>query len=210
VPALTPITHVTAGSGSSWTVDNSQTAGSSGSPLTMIAYAVYDVPQTNHVADTTGVPSFCAGDQCLVLKLFNETSTGAVNDVIASNVTGGAGFGPGGAPNCTPTIITCAPMFLIDAGVNLPMVATAYPGEMENCAGCSSTTSGLPGSTASKTTLMSVRSELATNCCGQYGPKETVGAIPYVGAMFQPFNAYGDGGGGASCGSPMACHRHRR
>lgn len=179
-PALKPITHIVSGSGP-YTVDKSQTAGSSGSPLIMAAYKTFDVPQSNHNADLSGVPSFCENETCLYLIKFNEASTGSANDLIASNISGGATFNP----NCTASIVTCAPLFWMDTSLNVAVVPDSYPTGMETCAGaipCS--TSGIPSGNVSQDIILVARPDMYTNCCGEFGKMEAVGGGNPSGSMF--------------------------
>ena len=183
-PALTPITYITGGSGP-YTVNNSQTAGSSGSPLTMAAYSVYDVPQSSHTANLSGIPAFCKGETCLWLKVFNEASTGTVNDILASNIHGG---GQPQNADCTPSIVTCAPLYWLDPNLNIPVMPASFPAGMESCAGmttCAAT--GLPtGSGVNKSVMLVARPDMFTDCCGVFGMME-ICCSTVSSTMFVPF-----------------------
>ncbi|HEV2097767.1 MAG TPA: arabinofuranosidase catalytic domain-containing protein [Stellaceae bacterium] len=178
-PALTPITYITGGSGP-YTVNNSQTAGSSGSPLTMAAYAVLDIGQSAHAANLSGIPDFCKSAICLYEKIFNEAGTGPANDLIASNVKGGNTWNP----DCTGSIVACAPLYWLDPNLSVAMAPESYPTGMEVCAGAAPcTTSGMPTGNTSKSVIMAARPDIYTTCCGEFGLMEPIGSDP-TGSMF--------------------------
>jgi Alpha-L-arabinofuranosidase B, catalytic len=186
-PAFKPVTYITAGSGTSWTLsDNSVTIGAG---TTISAYSILDVGQSSHVTNLSTVPGFCESAICLIEKVFNEASTGSANDLIASNISGGNTYNP----NCTASIVACAPLYWIDATVNTPVVPASYPTGLETCAGAvPCTTSGLPNGNATKSVLMVARSDMYTICCGEFGLMEQVGIGSPSGSMFALFaNLYG-------------------
>ena len=201
VPAITPVTYTSGCSGSTCTVNLSQTSGSAGSPLTITAYSVLDVGfQSNGAWDESTWQPFCYGVACLVEKIFNQGSGGSTNDLLAAEVSGGAAVNL----NCTASIIVCAPLFVIDTSTDTPMAFT-MGSQMGVFADVYSGhgTSGFPAAGTNASVMVDAFNIYASGCCGGvYGFTEPNPNSIIAGGMFALGFATGTGSGGpVNCSS---------
>lgn len=87
------------------------------------------------------------------------------------------------APNCTASIVACAPVYLIDAALNVPMAVTPYPAGLEMFAGGSGTPVGMNTGTSPNMVMDVIRNEGGSNCCGQFGQGQPTGSDTQFGMM---------------------------
>jgi hypothetical protein len=190
-PGVVPVTYTSGCSGSTCTVSQSQTAASVTS-----AYSVLDVGFLGSGAwNESTWQSFCYGVTCLVEKIFNQGSGGTANDLIASQITGGAA----NMLNCTASIVVCAPLFVIDTATDTPMaITTASIMGLFGDAYVGHSSSGFPAAGANASVMFSGLNIYASNCCGGlYGFTENNPASIIAGGMLAVGFANGTGSGGA-------------
>lgn len=189
-PGVAPVTYTSGCSGSTCTVSQSQTAASVTS-----AYSVLDVGFTGGAWNKSTWQAFCYGVACLVEKIFNQGSGGTANDLIASQITGGAA----NMLNCTASIIVCAPLFVIDTATDTPMaITTASEMGLFADAFTGKSSSGMPAAGASASVMFSGFNNFASSCCGGlYGFTENNPASIVNGGMLAVGFANGTGSGGA-------------
>ena len=183
-PKFKPVTYITGGTGPYTLSDNSVTIGSATAIKT---YPVLDVAFVSNSWDPTTWQAFCSNATCGVLKIFNEgsaTASGALSsaDIIASEVNTGVGS----HPDCTSTIVVCAPLFAIYAPTNSALAIAVNPAIMSINAGATSgvTVSGTPSGTGSKSIDFVGLNTYTSSCCGSFGIGDLNPNSVVSGSMF--------------------------